>query len=50
MEYQEGYDLNKVVNDPDIIKDENKEFADQIYHLHDNQIYLKEEFIVNIIN
>jgi len=28
MEYQDCYDLDKIVNDPETIMDENKEFAD----------------------
>ena len=28
MEYEESYDLEKIVNDPETIMEENKEFAD----------------------
>jgi serine/threonine protein kinase len=28
MEYQDGYDLEKIVNDPETVMEENKEFAD----------------------
>ena len=28
MEYQDSYDLDKIVNDPETIMEENKKFAD----------------------
>ena len=50
MEYEESYDLEKIVNDPETIMEENKEFADQCYEEDNGQIYLQEKFIVHVIN
>ena len=49
MEYQDGYDLEKIVNDPETVMEENQKFADQCYEDHDGEIYLKEKFIINLL-
>ena len=50
MEYQDSYDLHKIVTKPEKIQKKHKKFADKCYQIHDGEMYLKEDFIVNVIN
>ena len=49
MEYQEGYDLGKIVTDAETIMEENEKFANECYLTDNDQIYLKESFIINVV-
>ena len=50
MEYQDSYDLHQIVLDPETVRKNNKEFVELCYEVHDIETYLKEDFIVNVVD
>ena len=49
MEYQYSYNMEKIVNDPETVLEESKDFVDQCYEQYDGEMYLEEDFIVNMV-
>ncbi len=49
MECQDGYELEKILNDTETVLEENQKFADQRYKVHDGKVYLKEKFICKLL-
>ena len=39
MEYEDSYDLNKIVNDYETIQIENPKFTERSYEMHNDEIF-----------